>query len=154
MLAKDIMRKSLISANPKMTIREVAKLFIDSQISGAPVIDSDGKLLGVISQTDLIRHEREAPEKSSVPLYYRNDDAAALSSRGFHIEDPEFSRVENMMTPAVLSADESTSVEDLARRMLDNHIHRILITHGGKLCGIVTSMDMLRALLDKTSPLK
>lgn len=151
MLAKDIMRKSLISANPHMTIREVAKLFIDSEISGAPVIDSDGKLLGVISQTDLIRHEREAPEKSSVPRYYRNDDAAALSSRGFHIEDPEFSRVENMMTPAVLSADESTSVEDLARRMLDNHIHRILITHGGKLCGIVTSMDMLRALLSKTA---
>lgn len=149
MLAKDIMRKNVISASPKMTVREVARLFVDRRITGAPVIDSRGKLLGVVSQTDLVRHDREAPETSSVPRYHRDDDAAAWLSGGFHIEEPEFSLVENVMTPAALSADESTPVEALARRMLEKHIHRILITRGGKLCGIVTSMDMLRALLSR-----
>lgn len=149
MLARDIMNKKMVIASPEMTLRELAKLFIDKKITGAPVIDK-WSLVGVVSQTDIVRRDREKPEPTEVPGYYREGDHGLLSG-GYHIEEPDQTRVVDVMTPVVMSAEETTPVEELAQIMLDKHIHRIVITRGGKLYGIVTTMDMLRALLEKVN---
>lgn len=147
MLAKDIMRKRVITVAPEMTLRELAKLFMDKQITGAPVVDERGKLLGVVSQTDIVRKDREKLPEADIPGYYQHPGDKALYQSGFQIEDPDFTRVSDVMTPAVLSAEEDVPVEQLAQVMLRKHIHRLVITRSGKLCGIVTTTDMLRALL-------
>ncbi|MBI5208370.1 MAG: CBS domain-containing protein [Elusimicrobia bacterium] len=145
MLAKDIMRRRVITAGPTMTLSELARLFIDRRISGVPVV-SQGRLLGVVSQTDLVRQERERSGVSEIPGYYREGDEA-LTVPGYHVEEPAMTRVEDIMTPIVIAVEEKASIEDAAKLMLSKHIHRILVTRAGKLRGIISSLDLLRAML-------
>lgn len=145
MLAKDIMRKRVVTVSAQMTIREVAKLFGDRHITGAPVVSPEGKVVGVVSQTDLVCRERDS-SPHEIPFYHRETEEGTKSS-GFHCEDPDFARVEQVMTPWAISFEDDTPVHKLARQMLTKHIHRVIITRDGELCGIVTSMDMVRVLL-------
>lgn len=144
MIARDIMRKRVITASPEMTLHELADLLIEHQITGVPVVSQDGTLLGVISQTDLVRHEQESKPSSEAPGYYRQE---YVLPRGFQVESPDFTRVKDCMTPIVISALESDPVIELAETMLEQKIHRIVIAQGGKLRGIVTTVDLLGALL-------
>ena len=136
-----------------LTLPELAKIFEEKCISGAPVVDAAGAILGVVSQTDLVRTRRES--SAAVPLYHRELDNAARSA-GIHLEELEQTRVEQIMTPGVISLDEETPVEQVAKLMIASRIHRILITRGDRLSGIVTTMDLLRALvvLAKKKPAK
>ncbi|MBI5247593.1 MAG: CBS domain-containing protein [Elusimicrobia bacterium] len=153
MLAKDIMRKKVVSVESWLTLPELAKIFEEKCISGAPVVDEVGAILGVVSQTDLVRTRREAP--SGIPSYHREFDDSVRSA-GLHIEELDQTRVEQIMTPGAIALDEMTPVEKVAKVMIDSRIHRVLITKGDKLAGIVTTMDFLRALvaLAKKKPAK
>lgn len=148
MKAKEIMRKSVITLDPEMTLREAAQLFLEHRITGAPVVDQDGSLLGVVSQTDLVRRDREAPV-SDVPGYHQEPEETRLPS-GLHVETPDYARVRDVMTPKVVSFEEDRSVREIARAMLRKRIHRVVITRRGTLCGILTTMDLLSALLRST----
>lgn len=150
MRVKDVMHRNAITVRPDTTLRELARVFIDNHISGAPVVDRAGKLLGVVSQTDLVRRDREAKPAAEASGFYHSGEREVYG-RGFQIEDPDFTRVEDVMTPAVFSTDEGAPVEDVARLMLQKHIHRVVVTKDGKLSGIVTSMDMLKALLSRAA---
>lgn len=145
MQAKDIMKKQVATVSPEMSLREAAKLFSNRQITGAPVVNLHGNLVGVVSQTDLVRREAERGLRE-VPNYHRGE-GSWLRSCGFHIEDPDVTPVEHVMTPWAISFDEETSVLDLAKYMLQKHIHRVIITKRGKIAGIVTAMDLLRAMV-------
>lgn len=144
MLAKDIMHKKVVTVESWLTLPELSKLFEEKCISGAPVVDEIGAILGVVSQTDLVRTRREAP--IGIPSYHRDFDDTVRSA-GLHIEEMDRTRVEQIMTPGAISLDENTPVEKVAKVMIDSHIHRVLITRGDKLAGIVTTMDMMRALI-------
>lgn len=144
MLAKDIMRKKVVSVESWLTLPELSKLFLEKGISGAPVVDEVGAILGVVSQTDLVRTRREGP--AGVPSYHRDFDDSVRAA-GLHFEEMDRTRVEQIMTPGAISLDEMTPVEKVAKVMVDSHIHRVLITKGEKLAGIVTTMDMMRALI-------
>ena len=144
MIASDIMRTDVVTVREDQTLKELAQVLLDHHISGAPVVDGKGRLVGVVSQTDLVRRDREQTEPREAPAYHREVDQW-LGKRGFEIESPDYARVHDVMTPAVLSADIHVSVKDLARRMTEKHIHRLVITRRGKLAGIVTSMDIMRA---------
>lgn len=144
MLARDIMRKKVVTVEGWLTLPELAKLFAEKRISGAPVIDEQGAVLGVVSHTDLVRTRRESAP--GVAVYHRELDDTPRSA-GLHIEELEETRVDQIMTPGAIALDEATPVEKLCKVMLDSHIHRVLITRGDRLAGIVTSMDLLRALI-------
>lgn len=144
MLAKDIMRKKVVTVDAWVTLPELAKLFAEKCISGAPVVDEKGTILGVVSQTDLVRSRREA--SAGVAVYHRELDDTPRSA-GLHIEELEETRVDQIMTPGAIALDETTPVEKVCKTMLDSRIHRVLITRGERLVGIVTSMDLMRALI-------
>ena len=118
MLVKEIMRRRVLTLSPDAPLSQAAKMFDERGISGAPVVSPEGRLLGVLSRTDI----------GNLPL-----------------GDPR--RVEQAMTPWVVSLEEDTPVPDVARQMLSKRIHRVIITRGGEIAGIVTSLDMLKALL-------
>lgn len=144
MQARELMRRRVITATPEMTLKELADLFVNRRITGAPVVDRIGKTVGVVSQTDLVRHEHEAgtPE---VATYHIEPEELQIK-RGFQIEAPDFTRVKDVMTPKVISFEETTDIAEIASLMLRRRIHRVVITSKGKLAGILTSMDMLKAI--------
>lgn len=144
MLAKDIMRRRVITVERWLSLTELAKIFEERRITGAPVIDEEGAILGVVSQTDLVRTRREA--SAGVALYHRELEEPT-SSLGIHFEEVEQGRVESIMTPGAIAFDENVPVEVVAEAMLERHIHRVLITRGKRLAGIVTSTDMLKAVV-------
>lgn len=120
MIAREIMRAEVLTLRPEATLREAAAFLTSHRISGAPVVGPRRKLLGVISQTDLLRRGQEPAE----------------------------TEVGDVMTPAAYCADEETPAAELARFMLDKRIHRIIVARRGRLIGIITATDMLRALLE------
>lgn len=143
MRAKDIMRRKVVTVERWLGLSELAKLFEENGITGAPVVDERGSIIGVVSQTDLVRVRREA--SAGVALYHKELDEP-LSALGIHFEEADSGRVESIMTPGAISFDEEAPVEALAEAMLERHIHRVLITRGDRLAGIVTTMDLLKAL--------
>jgi CBS-domain-containing membrane protein len=150
--AKDIMQRRVVTADPEMTAQAAMELFLDRQITGAPVVDEIGTLVGVVSQSDLLRHQRQgAPAIPQAPSYYYETDGQALVSR-WRAEAPKGATVQELMTPAAFMTDEHTPLDKIARFMLKHRVHRVIITRQGKLAGIVTSMDLLRALLDTRGP--
>lgn len=149
MKTKEIMHKRVVTVSPEMTLKELADLLIRRRISGAPVVDRQGNLVGVVSQTDLVRHEHEAAPPA-VDIYHIEPDRSKIQ-RGFHVEDPDSARVKDVMTPKVIAFEENIPVREIAKLMLQKHVHRVVITREGRVCGIVTTMDMLKILLDFTA---
>jgi CBS domain-containing protein len=121
--ANDVMQKKVVTASPHMTLHELSALLIDHEITGAPVVNAAGLLVGVISQTDMVRHEREIPEGRAVPGYYMEERLPA----SFRPESPDQTRVRDCMTPIVISAERGDDVRAIARMMLEQKIHRIII---------------------------
>lgn len=143
MNAGDIMRRRVVTVHPETTLRELRRLLSDRQISGAPVVGPRGDLIGVVSHSDLIARTHRAP--STPPSYHvLADDAPA--PRALAARD-RGQTVASVMTPWVISFEAETPVEELARQMLAKRIHRVVITREGRLCGIVTALDLLGALL-------
>lgn len=152
MRAKDVMSKKVVAVESWLFLQEVAKIFEDKVISGAPVVNEAGAILGVVSQTDLVRARRDEP--GGVPLFHRELDDSARAF-GFHLEELDKTRVVDIMTPGAITLDLETPVEAVAKVMIESRVHRILITKGDKLAGIVTTMDLMRALValaKKTRP--
>lgn len=145
MLAKDIMRRKVVAVDRRMTAQELTQVLQVNGITGAPVVDEVGVVLGVVSQTDLVR-ARCGGSAGEIPSYHRELDEESTPP-GIHFEEADLTRVEEIMTPGAISFDEETRVETLAAAMLERHIHRVLITSGDRLVGIVTTMDLLRALV-------
>ena len=122
MKARDIMRKRVLSVTPQTTLAELARLLAEHHVSGVPVLGAEGDLIGIVSQTDLARPGRSGATVATV------------------------------MTPWTVSFEEDTELKEIARQMLSKKIHRVIVTRGGRLRGIITSMDMVRALLMLLEP--
>jgi CBS domain-containing protein len=145
--AKDIMNANVICAKANMDIRELAKLLTDEKISGAPVVDDNDNLVGVVSLLDLVRQGLETDQPVFLESdFYRQLPQDISFKKGFHIEDLNIVRVSEIMTPVLITASDSSTEGELASIMVEKHIHRIIITQGKKVAGIVTTMDLLKLL--------
>jgi CBS domain-containing protein len=144
--AAQIMQRDVVTVKETWEIREALQLFEQRKISGAPVIDRNGSLVGVLSITDIARGQaiRELKDKAESE-FYRSAVEERLPS-GFHVESYDAIPVSEVMTPLVIDAPENTPVARLAALMVDLHIHRVIITRDGKLVGIVSSLDLLKLL--------
>ncbi len=146
MLVKDVMSEDVVTVPCDLPVSEVADLFRQRCISGAPVVDEDGTVLGVVSQTDLMFAHRSPP--SGVSRFQVEPEPA----EGAPEAGAAASSAESIMTPGAIAVDENTSVAAAAKAMLERHIHRMLVTRDGKLAGIVSTMDLLRVLAGEARP--
>ena len=153
-LAGDIMKRNVVCVDTDMDLRDVAKLLLEKEITGAPVLDADGSLRGVISQTDLLRYSLSRDDELTLDSdFYRT---VRLEGRhlpaGFQIEDVNTGRVSDVMTPVVYSVTEQSPAERVARMMIDKHIHRVIVRKGRKVTGIISALDVLRILAKPERP--
>lgn len=150
--AKDIMSPDPLVVRDDMTAAEVVELFREYEISGAPVHDRDGKLVGVISLADIARagssEDMGIAFDRSNPSYYLRDWEEEYNPEDFHrlhIEG-EGPRVRDVMTPSLFTVTEDASAADVAQTMVTSHIHRVLVTRGEEVVGIISSLDLLELL--------
>lgn len=140
MKVQDVMTRDVATVSPGASLKEVAEALVRGRISGLPVVDGSGAVLGVVSEADIVGKEAGArPEKSLLGrLLYGDDDSAKLDAR---------TAAEAMTAPAVTIA-EDREVAEAARTILDQGVNRLpVVDSAGKLVGIVTRADLVRAFL-------
>jgi CBS-domain-containing membrane protein len=146
---KDVMNPHVVSVTDTMHPREVAKIFMEEGITGAPVVDETGHLVGVISQSDLVKYELATEHELTVeaPFCRRPHDDALDPGQGFQIEELPADTVKDVMAPFLVTVEADTAIREVAARMAKFGIHRLIVVdEDQQLRGIVTSMDVLRWL--------
>lgn len=142
--AADVMSRNVISVPHIMLLRDAAHLLAREQISGAPVVDDAGRCVGILSATDFVRWAEKAPEPAPPSTQ------AASFCADWQVVDPELlpkDEVRLYMSGDLVSADPDTPIAELARRMLDAHIHRIVVLDERRRpVGVVSSTDILAAV--------
>ena len=145
--AAEIMQSDVITISASSSLAEAQELFQNKRISGAPVVDADGSLVGVLSQTDIIR-EAATEGAPDIPsgFYFAGGPYWEMPTSDAFTASLDKLTVQQAMSKEPITCPKDEPVAALAARMRENHIHRILVTEKGKLCGIVTTFDMLRML--------
>jgi CBS domain-containing protein len=152
LVARDIMNSDVIVAQDTMTVQELANLLTDNMITGVPVVDDSGKLVGVVSSTDIVRSStgRTAAFKerleSSYYLRSWEDKLDEDEVRHFQVEEDDGLSVREIMTPLIFKVSENASIAEMADTMIGGRIHRLIVTQEDRVVGIVTTLDMLKAI--------
>ena len=146
---KDVMNPDIMTVADDMTTEELVRFLDEREISGAPVVDSQGHFIGVVSMTDIGRQVAEPSEfqSSERSEFYRDRaDDFTLEDLGQRFVEERAIAVRDVMTPVVHQVPASASVAEAARIMIEQHIHRLVVTQGKQPVGIITSMDLLRVV--------
>ena len=138
MRAREIMSTPVITAHPETPLKEVAEMLARRSITGVPVIDGQGHLVGIISESDFIR-KMEGEQRRGLlgPL-------AEVLGKTQKLQAQIASEV---MTTRVVTGGPETSVRELTRLMSAHDVNRIPIVEDGRVIGIVTRADILRTFL-------
>ena len=128
MKVAELMQKDVKAVRPDASVAEVIASLADAHVSGVPVVDGHGQMLGVISSTDVLVHEAEA------------DDAKARTTL------LESTLAQDIMTPRPLTIDPQADIRDAAREMLYAEVHRLFVVSGNRLVGVISSSDVVRAV--------
>ena len=115
--AADVMTDNVITVTPDISIKQVVKILYEKKISGVPVVDSNGGMVGVITETDLMGKQQEDL------------------------------KVNDIMTKSVISVDIDTPIEEISKILIDKVIRRVPVTQDGKLVGVVSRGDLMKPYL-------
>lgn len=144
MRAKEIMTRQLVTAKPETPVTEVAQLMMEHRISAVPVVTPDQRLLGIVSDTDLLQRRevgmQRLPRSWWLALFNSKDRLTSSVDR------TESNLAENIMTTPAISIDQEATIEDVARLFLTRKINQAPVVHGGKLVGIVSRGDLVSAI--------
>lgn len=154
--AGDLMNRDVFKVRADWSVHQLAEFLNEKRISGAPVVDEKDKLVGVVSDSDIVRSDsedcgelfRESPHELYVHGWESSLASSALSS--LLIEEDHEHFVRDIMSTTVLSVNESTPLSDISSTMIRHKVHRLLVTSRSKLVGVITAMDLV-ALVHRVS---
>ena len=143
MFARDVMTTSVLTVSPDTDVTEIAKMMLEHRISAVPVMSAQGKLVGIVSEGDLInRSEAETQHRASwwLRMASGEDDVSReyLRTHG--------RRAEDVMTTEVVTITPDTPLAEIAALLEKRHIKRVPVVEGGELVGIVSRANLLRGL--------
>jgi CBS-domain-containing membrane protein len=148
-LARDIMKTDVITVQPETSIEELGRLFIEKDISGAPVMDEQGNLVGIVTENDLISKERPF----HIPTIIRIFDAIIPLESDSKVEEEirkmAASTVKDICTTDVVTIEEDTPLTEIASIMADRRIHLLPVLKDGKLTGIVGKKELIKAFAEQ-----
>ncbi len=148
LLAKDIMTKKVITINQDASIEELSGLLLDNNISGVPVVDNDGKMIGIATEGDIIVKDTDL----HFPRYFKLLDSIiyleSLTKFKNSLKKHLAIKVSEIMTSDVISCSPETPVDDIANKMVENKINRIpVLSADGKPAGIITRADIIKSMV-------
>lgn len=123
LLASDVMIKDVFTVTESMLLKDVMRLFNEKQITGAPVVDGEGKLIGVISETDIIR------KTNSIGAWAPTN-------------------VSQLMTRPAVAVPPNEPLKNVCELMHAHSVRRIIVAEDQKIVGIITTMNILKAIAD------
>ncbi|GAB6190716.1 CBS domain-containing protein [Desulfocastanea catecholica] len=145
--AQDIMTKDVITVTPATTVTELALLLASHKIGGAPVIDSSGTLLGVVTESDLIDQKK----KIHIPTVITILDSV------FYLENPDKmekemkkiagSTVGDIYSKDPLTVTEDTPLDEIATLMAEKSVHTLPVMQGDRLVGVIGKKDIIKTLI-------
>jgi CBS domain-containing protein len=148
--AKDIMTRKLIMVKEDMMVNDLIELFLKNKISCAPVVDRKKKLIGIVTKTDIIGRFMDLDLDFTLKVGLKDILDSHPDPSELKVSSETESTVGQIMTPNPITASENTAIEKLAEVMIENGIHRLIIKEGGKIVGIVSTLDMLYYIAGKT----
>ena len=128
MRVAELMQKDVKVVRPDVSVADVIASLADAHVSGVPVVDRHGQMLGVISSTDVLTQEAEAQD---------TDARTTLL---------ESTLAQDIMTPHPLTIDPDADVREAAREMLYAEVHRLFVVQHGRLIGVISTSDIVRAV--------
>jgi len=154
--ARDVMQHSVGVVEASASLADLEAAFVEAGVSGFPVVEG-GRVVGVVSRSDVLhqlgRKGDEAPRLST--FYADLGDYAAqgaletfadATARGG--KPVEGLRAGDLMTPSVITVAPDASIVDVAGTLVDHAVHRVLVTDGGTLVGLVSSLDVVRTVAE------
>lgn len=142
--AADLMTDPVMTIPENMLLREAASLLSGSGISGAPVVDAEGRCLGVLSSSDFVTWAGKGGDPAEEA---KTTSFIAPWGEVINIDDSPDSEIRHYMTARPITVTPATPIGELAQKMVDAHIHRVLVVVDvNRPRGIVTSTDVLAAV--------
>lgn len=149
--ANDLMTRDVHCAHAHWSVARLVEFFNEKAISGAPVVSSEGQLIGVVSRSDIARRGGDAPRPRRGP--------PSAEAHDFYMYGPAYTYVEptrkleselsvhDLMTPMIFDVPLLATPREIAETMLRGRIHRVFVTEEGMVIGVISALDMLRALV-------
>ena len=128
MRVAELMQTEVQTILPDAAIDDAAVTLAESRISALPVVDGGGRLLGVISTTDILASAEEAKDQESREAVF------------------DQTTVRDLMTPQPLSISPEADISEAARRMLDAGVHRLFVTKDSRVVGVISTTDIMRGV--------
>lgn len=146
--AGEVMTRNVAVVHPETTLAEAVKVMASRRISGMPVIDQTGAIVGMLSEGDLVRWHEGLSEKQMrwLDLLAEGSELASGFIEGIRAERY---KVKAVMSPGAIAVTEDTAARDIATLMHTKGIKRVPVLRDGKLVGIVARSDLIRALAEK-----
>lgn len=148
MKAKDIMNRQVITVTEEMTVDETARILLENKISGVPVVDDQNKVIGIVSETDLIYREKHLHIPSFISILDGVIFLESTKELEHQVRKMAAFKVKDVMTKKVLTIHEDAALEDIVDKIVEKKINRLpVVDREGKLVGIVTRSDILRHII-------
>ncbi len=155
-LAKDVMTSPVISVKADTSLKRAAEILDENRFSGMPVTDKQNKVIGIISETDILRYTQQIigqPLRDPHQVFTKGKEVlhVDITHRGVEvIELVAATTVETLMTTEVIWVTENDPLYKVSRLMYDNTINRIPVTDDNNILkGIITRADLIRAMVQK-----
>jgi CBS domain-containing protein len=142
-----IMTKGVTTVGPELPLYELICLLVDTNISGAPVVDTEGRAIGMVTQSDLIWEDHDWAETCRALTSWKRIGGRRVAADLELFEDRKLATltVADVMTTGTVAVLPTTTIEDASRLMINNHVHRLsVVDESQHLVGIVTTYDITR----------
>lgn len=153
--ASDLMNPEVLTVEESLPVPDLAGFLLDNEITGAPVVDRDGRLVGVVSLADVaaVAAEDDAGEDEAGAEDAGEDEMAAgvgpeASDQPTRSGSTADLQVRDIMTPEIYSVAEDATVSEVAMTLLRDHLHRVLVMRDDEVLGIISTSDLLGLLVD------
>jgi CBS domain-containing protein len=150
--ASDLMNPEVLTVRDDLSVQDLAAFLIENEISGAPVEDAEGRLVGVVSLVDIAavasgEGDRLSRDGSAFFIDDEWGEGPDEEDVGVLPTAQEGLRVATIMNPKICSVREDATVSEIASLMLKGHIHRLLVTRDDRAVGVITTSDLLGLLV-------
>lgn len=145
---KDAMTSPVLAVRRNTSLAAAKRLFATHHVTGAPVIDAHGSPIGMVTQSDVVDPDWKTTRRAGMHLYF-TVAAGEISDVGVipnDNDDDSRGLVEDIMSPYVMTVRPTATLMDAVRHLLLGDVHRLLVTDQDRLIGILTTVDILRAL--------